>query len=104
MIVILEALLKWEDKLVRYCIHVVTDHKALEFFNMQSKLTACQVKWTDYFLQFDFDIYYVKGKLNKIVDALSCYYKHDSWEDAPLVHHYVFADARLDSEHKDLPW
>ena len=29
---ILEALLKWEDKLVGYRIHVVMDHKALEFF------------------------------------------------------------------------
>jgi hypothetical protein len=32
---ILEALLKWEDKLLGYRIHVVTDHKALEFFKMQ---------------------------------------------------------------------
>ena len=29
---ILEALLKWEDKLLGYRIHVVTDHKALEVF------------------------------------------------------------------------
>ena len=72
-IVILEALLKWEDKLVRYCIHVVTDHKALEFFNMQSKFTVCQVRWTDYLSWFDLDIHYIKRKLNKIVDALSHY-------------------------------
>jgi len=32
---ILEALLKWEDKLLGYHIHVVMDHKALEFFQMQ---------------------------------------------------------------------
>jgi len=31
MLAILEALLKWEDKLLGYCIHVVMDHKALEF-------------------------------------------------------------------------
>jgi len=35
MLAILEALLKWEDKLLGYRIHVVTDHKALEFFQMQ---------------------------------------------------------------------
>ncbi len=29
---ILEALLKWEDKLMGYHIHVITDHQALEFF------------------------------------------------------------------------
>ena len=33
-IAILEALLKWEDKLIGYRIHVVTDHQALEFFKM----------------------------------------------------------------------
>ena len=39
---ILEALLKWEDKLLGYCIHVVTDHKALEFFLTQRKLSSWQ--------------------------------------------------------------
>jgi hypothetical protein len=28
---ILEALLKWEDKLIGYKVHIVTDHRALEF-------------------------------------------------------------------------
>ena len=37
---ILEALQKWEDKLVRYCIHIITDHKALEFFKTQANLTS----------------------------------------------------------------
>jgi hypothetical protein len=103
-IAILEALLKWEDKLVGYHIHVVMDHKALEFFNTQSKLTVHQVRWTDYLLQFNFDIHYVQEKLNKVADALSCYYKHNFWQDAPLMHHYIFADARLDPEHEDFPW
>jgi hypothetical protein len=34
-IAILEALLKWEDKLLGRRIRVVTDHKALEFFKTQ---------------------------------------------------------------------
>ena len=33
-IAILEALLKWEDKLLGQRINVVTNHKALEFFKM----------------------------------------------------------------------
>jgi len=44
MLVILEALLKWEDKLLGYCIHVVMDHKSLEFFQMQLQLTARQMR------------------------------------------------------------
>jgi hypothetical protein len=34
-IAILEALLKWEDKLIGRRIHVITDHQALEFFQTQ---------------------------------------------------------------------
>jgi hypothetical protein len=33
-IAILEALLKWEDKLIGNRIHIVTNHHALEFFKM----------------------------------------------------------------------
>jgi hypothetical protein len=39
---ILEAMQKWEDKLVGYRIHVITDHKALEFFKTQSMLSHRQ--------------------------------------------------------------
>ena len=56
---ILEALLKWEDKLVGYHTHVVTDHKALEFFKMQTRLMSRQTRWMDYLARFDFDIRYV---------------------------------------------
>jgi RNase H-like domain found in reverse transcriptase/Reverse transcriptase (RNA-dependent DNA polymerase) len=34
-IAILEALLKWEDKLLGNRVNIVTDHRALEFFNTQ---------------------------------------------------------------------
>jgi hypothetical protein len=65
---ILEALIKLEDKLKGYRIHVIMDHKALEFFEMQSNLTPRQHRWTDYMSRFDFDITYVKGELNKVAN------------------------------------
>ena len=58
----------------------------------------------EYLSRFNFDIRYSKGKINKVVDTLPHYYQFDSWDDAPLVKHYVFADVRLDLEHEDLPW
>jgi RNase H-like domain found in reverse transcriptase len=45
MIVILKALLKWEDKLISRCFHIMTNHKALEFFQMQCRLTVRQMQW-----------------------------------------------------------
>jgi hypothetical protein len=42
---ILEALQKWEDKLVGHRFHVITDHKALEFFKTQISLSSRQRRW-----------------------------------------------------------
>jgi len=39
-VAILEALLKWEDKLLGNRVHVVTDHRALEFFKTQRRLSS----------------------------------------------------------------
>ena len=71
MLAILEALLQWEDKLLGYKIHVIMGHKALEFSKTQQMLTAYQRCW--YLSNFKFDITYVKGELNKVVDCLLYY-------------------------------
>ena len=95
---ILEALLKWEDKLLGYRIHVVTDHKALEFFLTQRKLSNRQARWMEYLSRFDFDIRYVKGINNKVADALSRYYESDTSEDMHGLNEYVNADIRVDKD------
>jgi Reverse transcriptase (RNA-dependent DNA polymerase)/RNase H-like domain found in reverse transcriptase len=43
-IAILEALLKWEDKLLGCKLKIVTDHKALEFFKTQCRLNSRQAR------------------------------------------------------------
>ena len=100
---ILEALLKWEDKLLGYRIHVVTDHKALEFFLTQRKLLNRQARWMEYLSRFDFDIRYVKGINNKVADALSRYYESDTSEDVHGLNEYVNADIRVNKDRDDLP-
>src|SRR5438270_12889720 len=62
---ILKALTKWEDKLIGHKIHIITDHKALDFFKTQARLSNRQFQWINYMSQFDFDITYVKGEYNK---------------------------------------
>jgi len=86
---ILEALMKWEDKLKGYDIHIITDHKALEFFKTQITLTARQRRWMDYMSRFTFDITYIKGKLNKVADCLSRYYENDTIQDVHMYDEYV---------------
>jgi hypothetical protein len=103
-IAILEALLKWEDKLLSRKITVVTDHKALEFFKTQRCLNNRQARWMEFLARFDFDITYVKGETNLVVDALSRYYESDNWDESQDAPQYVNADARLDPEGEDLPW
>jgi hypothetical protein len=100
---ILEALLKWEDKLLGYRIHVVTDHKALEFFLTQRKLSSRQARWMEYLSRFDFDIRYIKGINNKVADALSRYYESDAIHEYHEPHEYVNADIRIDKNLDDLP-
>ena len=101
---ILEALLKWEDKLIGQKFKVVTDHKALEFFSKQWKLSGRQVRWAEYLSRFDFEIMYVQGKDNIVADSLSRYYKSDTVDDKHPSYVYVSADLWLDPEGEDLPF
>ncbi len=100
---ILEALQKWEDKLIGRRLHVITDHKALEFFKTQAHLSSRQRRWMDYMSKFDFDITYIKGEYNKVADCLSRYYESDTSADVHEFHDYVQADRRIDPDGEDLP-
>src|SRR5882762_869693 len=101
---ILKALLKWEDKLIRNHLHVVTNHWALEFFKTQRRLSHCQMRWMEYFSWFDYNIQYIKGTSNKVADSLSQYYQSDMDDDIHPTYNYITADVQLDPEGEDLPW
>jgi hypothetical protein len=58
----------------------------------------------EYLSRFDFDIRYIKGKLNKVADCLSRYYESDTWYDVYDVSEYVDADVWLDPTLDDVPW
>ncbi|KAG6869460.1 hypothetical protein C0995_002932, partial [Termitomyces sp. Mi166 len=53
--------------------------------------------------RYDFDITYVKGELNKVVDCLSQYFESDTPDDVHNVYNYVQADKWIDPEGEDLP-
>jgi hypothetical protein len=58
----------------------------------------------EYLSQFDFNIRYIKGKLNKVADCLSQYYESDMWYDVYDVLEYVDTDVWLDPTLDDVPW
>lgn len=99
---ILEALLKWEDKLMGYSIHIISDHEALQFFKTQ-KLSPRQTRWMEYFERYSYDITYVEGIRNKVADVLSRYYESDLDGEMHTFDEYVSADIRLDPTGEDLP-
>src|SRR5215510_7490251 len=103
-IAILQALLKWEDKLIGYRIHVVSDHESLKFMHTQRHLSSRQVRWMEFLSRFDFDVTFVQGVTNKVADVLSRYFETDDWTDVVSAHDYVDADVRLDPHHEDLTW
>jgi hypothetical protein len=100
---ILEALQKWEDKVIEKHIHIIMDHKALEFFKTQNKLSPRQLRWTNYMSKFDFDITYIKGEYNKVADTLSRYYENNTPADLHDFHEFVHTDQKLDPDSEDLP-
>jgi hypothetical protein len=71
MLAIMHALAKFRQYLVGGCFVVWTDHNNLRYFLEQWDLNERQQKWVSKVHAYDFDIEYVKGKKNIVVDALS---------------------------------
>jgi hypothetical protein len=48
-----------------------TDHNGLKYLFDQPTLNSRQSRWFQFLSEYDFDINHIKGKSNKVVDALS---------------------------------
>ena len=71
MLAIMHALAKFRQYLVGGKFKIKTDHNSLKYFLEQKNLNERQQKWVSKIQAYDFEIEYVKGKHNIIVDALS---------------------------------
>jgi hypothetical protein len=71
MLAIMHALTKLRQYLVGNKFMVKIDHNNLKYFLEYKDLSEHQHKWEMKVQDFDFDIKYVKGKKNIVVDALS---------------------------------
>ena len=49
----------------------MTDSKGLKYLLDQPNLNAWQARWLAFLSEYDFEIQHIKGKENKVADALS---------------------------------
>jgi hypothetical protein len=68
---IVHALKMWRHYLLGRKFVLMTDHCGLQYLFDQPKLNARQARWMALLSEFDFEIKHIKGKENRVVDALS---------------------------------
>jgi hypothetical protein len=68
---IVHALKMWRHYLLGRKFVLMIDHCGLRYLFDQPKLNAIQARWMALLSEFDFEIKHVKGKENKVADALS---------------------------------
>ena len=49
----------------------MSDNISLKYLFHQQNLNARQARWLDFLSEYDFEIKHIKGKENKVVDAIS---------------------------------
>jgi hypothetical protein len=68
---IVHALTMWRHYLMGNKFELRTDHCGLDHFFGQPTLNARQTRWLEFLSEYEFEIKHIKGKENKLVDALS---------------------------------
>ena len=68
---IVHALKMWRHYLMGRRFELRTDHCGLKYLFDQPTLNARQARWLEFLCEFDFEIKHIKGKENKVADALS---------------------------------
>jgi hypothetical protein len=68
---IVHDLKKWRHYLMGRRFELRKDHNGLKYLFDQPTLNARQSRWLEFLCEYDFDIKHIKGKENKVVDAIS---------------------------------
>ena len=67
---IIHALKMWRHHLIGRKFTLMTDNKGLKYLLYYPNLNARQERWLAFLSEYDFEIQHIKGKENKVVDAL----------------------------------
>jgi hypothetical protein len=68
---IVHALRVWRHYLMGKRFELRTYHIGLKYLFEKTTLNARQTRWLEFLSEYDLDINHIKGKENKLVDALS---------------------------------
>jgi hypothetical protein len=68
---IVHALRKWRHYLMGKRFELRTDHNGLKYLFDQPNLNSRQSRWLEFLREYEFDINHIKGKENKVANALS---------------------------------
>lgn len=77
LLAIKKSLERFKHLLQGVKVRVFTDHKALEFFATQQKLSARPTRQMEKINEFDIDVKYIPGKTNVLADTLSRIYSNE---------------------------
>ena len=68
---IIHALKMWRHYLIGRTFILMSDNISLKYLFDQRNLNARQVRWLAFLSEYEFEIKHIKGKENKVADALS---------------------------------
>ena len=71
LVVIVHTLKKWRHYLMGRRFELRKNHNGMKYLFDQSTLNARKIRWLEFLCEYNFDIKHIKGKENKVVDALS---------------------------------
>jgi hypothetical protein len=71
LLAIVYALKVWRHYLVGRKFEIKMDHCGLQHIFMQINLNTQQRRWSELLSEYDFEITYIKGTVNRVADALS---------------------------------
>jgi hypothetical protein len=67
----LDAIVLWRNYLMGKIFELRTDHSGMKYLFEHPTSNAKKTRWLEFLSEYDFDIKHIKGKYNKVVDALS---------------------------------